>query len=284
MSSLRVLVVGDPTDQWGPLPAVAAALEEAGFSVRVAGGDDAAGVAAATFRPDVAVLAGPAPDGTIAAARRTLEQDHGVPVLVVESDGGPVAAGPQDGRAARGNGDAPTRPPAAAGLADLAETLARSAGGAPATLAVGDIVVDVVGRIALRNDEPLALTQREFDLLVHLVRNRNRVVAREALLASVWNNEAVTPNAIEALVSKLRAKLEAAGTRVIHTVRGIGYVLRIEGTSPFDLRRQAIVHDRERMLQARTEILARRDQLREAREERAARQRAAHSDEPPARP
>jgi DNA-binding response OmpR family regulator len=285
LSSLRVLVVGDPEDGRGPLPAVAAALEQAGFSVRVAAGDEPPGAVAATFRPDVAVLAGPTADGSIAAARRMLERDHGVPVLLVEQEVGPSAAPSRDGD---GHGADSIRvapaPAPAAGLADLAEALARTGGGSSSTLAVGDIVVDLAGRLALRNDVPLPLTQREFDLLAYLVRNRNRVVAREALLSSVWNNEAVTPNAIEALISKLRTKLEAAGPRVIHTVRGIGYVLRIDGTSPFDLRRQAIVHDRQRMVQARAEILARRDQLREAREERAARHGVPHPDVAPPRP
>jgi DNA-binding response OmpR family regulator len=285
MSSLRVLVVGQPADGSGPLSAVTAALEQAGFSVRVAAGDEAPGAVAATFRPDVAVVAGPPADRSLTVARRMLERDHGVPVLVVDQDDGAVPVPTRDGD---GHGtridEAPVATVPAAGLADLAEALARTGPSSSSTLAVGDIVVDLAGRLALRNDEPLPLTQREFDLLVYLVRNRNRVVAREALLVSVWHNEAVTPNAIEALISKLRGKLEAAGPRVIHTIRGIGYVLRIEGTSPFDQRRQAIVHDRERMLQARAEILARRDQLREAREERAARHGVPHPDVAPPRP
>jgi DNA-binding winged helix-turn-helix (wHTH) protein len=93
------------------------------------------------------------------------------------------------------------------------------------TVTVGDLVVCADARIARRAGQRLDLTRIEFDLLVEFLRNRNRVLTKDALLASVWNHEPVTPNAIEARVSRLRAKLEQAGPRVIHTVRGVGYVL-----------------------------------------------------------
>jgi DNA-binding winged helix-turn-helix (wHTH) protein len=93
------------------------------------------------------------------------------------------------------------------------------------TVTVGDLVVCADARIARRGGQRLDLTRIEFDLLVEFLRNRNRVLTKDALLASVWNHEPVTPNAIEARVSRLRAKLEQAGPRVIHTVRGVGYVL-----------------------------------------------------------
>lgn len=214
MSSLRVLVVDAPPQSGGPAERVARALDAAGFTVRITVPGEPAGDAAARFRPDVAVVCdGAAEAGTV---RQELEGDFGVPVLVVA------------------DGTIDVRDPA--GLTDGAHPAA-----SPATLAAGDLVVDLGGRIALRAEEPLPLTQREFELLAFLVRNRNRVCTREALLAAVWHNEPVTPNAIEALVSKLRAKLERRGPRVVHTVRGIGYVLRVEGTSPFDVRRQASV-------------------------------------------
>jgi DNA-binding winged helix-turn-helix (wHTH) protein len=108
------------------------------------------------------------------------------------------------------------------------------------TVTVGDLVVCADARIARRGGKRLDLTRIEFDLLVEFLRNRNRVLTKDALLASVWNHEPVTPNAIEARVSRLRAKLEQAGPRVIHTVRGVGYVLHAV-PSPADSSRRTVV-------------------------------------------
>jgi DNA-binding winged helix-turn-helix (wHTH) protein len=92
-------------------------------------------------------------------------------------------------------------------------------------LAAGDLVVVPDARIARRRGEDLRLTRIEFDLLVELLRHMNRVITKDTLLRNVWRHEPVTANAIEARVSRLRAKLERLGPRLIHTVRGVGYVL-----------------------------------------------------------
>jgi DNA-binding response OmpR family regulator len=92
-------------------------------------------------------------------------------------------------------------------------------------IATGDLVVMPEARAASRAGEDLELTRIEFDLLYELLRHANRVLTKETLLHRVWRHEPVTANAIEARVSRLRAKLERRGPRVIHTVRGVGYVL-----------------------------------------------------------
>jgi DNA-binding response OmpR family regulator len=99
------------------------------------------------------------------------------------------------------------------------------AGAAPPVLTTGDLVVMPEARAASRAGEDLELTRIEFDLLYELLRHANRVLTKETLLRRVWRHEPVTANAIEARVSRLRAKLERRGPRVIHTVRGVGYVL-----------------------------------------------------------
>lgn len=110
-------------------------------------------------------------------------------------------------------------------LAEGPDGLVETADPPTDALGVGDLVVVPDARIARRAGEDLALTRIEFDLLVELVRHVNRVLTKEALLGSVWRHEPVTANAIEARVSRLRAKLERLGPRLIHTVRGVGYVL-----------------------------------------------------------
>jgi DNA-binding response OmpR family regulator len=80
----------------------------------------------------------------------------------------------------------------------------------------------------MRGDRPLELTSREFELLEYMMRNERLVVSREALLENVWGYQVlVETNTVDVFVSNLRRKLEAGGEpRVLHTVRGAGYVLR----------------------------------------------------------
>jgi two-component system OmpR family response regulator len=266
----RVLLVDEgPADDAAALE-IANALEAAGFTVRIADARDSPEEVAARFRPDVAVIAvtpeTPPAHESVGAVVHRLRSDHGVPVVVVEARDDPDAdPGPIVFRA-DGPPASPERLTGTPVVARVAAVLSDTPPSSP-TLEAGDVVVDEAGRLALRDDEPLDLTRLEFDLLAYLVRNRNRVQTREALLAAVWRNTPVTPNAIEAVVSKLRIKLEAHGPRLIHTVRGVGYVLRVAGTSPFDLRRHTLMAERERLVRQRDEVLARREEVRRVRRE-----------------
>ena len=79
-----------------------------------------------------------------------------------------------------------------------------------------------------RGEREIELTQREFELLEFLMRNERIVVPRQRLLEEVWGYDPfATTNTIEVFVSNLRRKLEAGGeARLLHTIRGAGYVLR----------------------------------------------------------
>ena len=73
----------------------------------------------------------------------------------------------------------------------------------------------------------IALAPREFALLEHLMRAAPAAVGKEAIVDSVWGQESADPNVVEVYVGYLRRKTEAEGERrLIHTVRGVGYVLR----------------------------------------------------------
>jgi two-component system copper resistance phosphate regulon response regulator CusR len=100
------------------------------------------------------------------------------------------------------------------------------------TLRVGDLEMDVAGRVVQREGRELALTAREFDLLLYLLRNQGRVVSREMLARDVWQETArYTPldNVIDVHVAHLRRKIdEPFGNKLLHTVRGVGFVLREE--------------------------------------------------------
>jgi two-component system response regulator PrrA len=100
----------------------------------------------------------------------------------------------------------------------------------PATgvLRVDDLVVDADTRTARRAGVQLELTRREFDLLEVLARNAGVVLTRDRLLELVWGYDFdVGTNAVDTFVSYLRRKLESGGApRLIHTVRGVGFLLR----------------------------------------------------------
>ena len=97
-----------------------------------------------------------------------------------------------------------------------------------APLRVGDLMLNPDTHEVERGDRRIELTQREFELLEYLMRNERIVVPRQRLLEEVWGYDPfATTNTIEVFVSNLRRKLEAGGeARLLHTIRGAGYVLR----------------------------------------------------------
>jgi DNA-binding response OmpR family regulator len=96
-----------------------------------------------------------------------------------------------------------------------------------ATLHVGDIEVNLIAREVHRAGEPVRLSSTEFDLLVHLLRNRGRVLTREQILSAVWGYEHdPQTNIVDVYIGYLRRKLSAPGNPApIVTVRSVGYRL-----------------------------------------------------------
>ena len=97
-------------------------------------------------------------------------------------------------------------------------------------LKAADLEVDLVTRRATRSGHPLDLTAREFDLVEYLLRHQGHIVSREMLAHDVWKEpRRATPidNVIDVQMARLRRKIDAEGReRLIHTVRGVGFVLR----------------------------------------------------------
>jgi two-component system response regulator MprA len=98
-------------------------------------------------------------------------------------------------------------------------------------LTYGDLVLDPAARTVARGDRPIELTRTEFALLELLMRNPGRPLQRDVIMDRVWGWESEpTSNSLEVFIGYLRRKTEAAGEpRLIHTVRGVGYVLRTDG-------------------------------------------------------
>ncbi len=113
-------------------------------------------------------------------------------------------------------------------LARLRALLRRRPPRGSAFLVCGDLRLNPGGREVLRGDARVELTAREFELLEYLMRNERLVVSRDRLLEEVWDyHPFAETNTVDVFVSNLRRKLEAGGEeRLLHTVRGSGYVLR----------------------------------------------------------
>ena len=95
-------------------------------------------------------------------------------------------------------------------------------------LTAGDLSMDVERHTVTVRGENVELTKKEFDLLKHLLENKGRVLTREALLDSVWGFDFVgETNSVDVYIRFLRSKLdEAFHMKLIHTVRGVGYVIK----------------------------------------------------------
>ena len=96
-------------------------------------------------------------------------------------------------------------------------------------LKAADLELDLVTRRAARGDRALDLTPREFEVLEYLLRHQGHLVSREMLAHEVWREpRRATPidNVIDVQMTRLRKKVDADGARLIHTVRGVGFVLR----------------------------------------------------------
>ena len=105
-------------------------------------------------------------------------------------------------------------------------TMMRRAGRRLDVLSLGDVSVDLAAHVVERKGVPVELTAIEFSLLVALGRHRGAVLSKTQLLTLVWGFDHHDVNLVEVHVSALRRKLEVAGSRIVHTVRGVGYVLR----------------------------------------------------------
>jgi len=118
-------------------------------------------------------------------------------------------------------------------LARVRAVLRRGPVSAPVFATVSDLSIDQGTHRATRAGRDLPLTPREFRLLELLVRNSPRVVQRQTIMEEIWGYDSeVSENNLEAFVSQLRAKVDAAGeSRLIRTIRGVGYCLRPESLS-----------------------------------------------------
>ena len=112
-------------------------------------------------------------------------------------------------------------------LARLRAVSRRGAIAQPPFLQVADLRLDPANHQAMRAGESLNLTPREYRLLELLMRNKGRTVSRNKIITSVWGAETdITENTLEVFICTLRLKVDCREPKLIHTVRGFGYVMR----------------------------------------------------------
>jgi DNA-binding response OmpR family regulator len=195
--------------------------------VATAGGGHEALAAVAQRPPAVVVLDVTMPDlDGVSVLRRMRADGLDVPVCILSArdDVSDRVAGLQAGA-----DDYLVKPFALAELTARLQALLRRRGTpVEGPLVVEDLVVDPRRHVATRGGRELGLTRREFDLLEAFARHPGQVLSREQLLGQVWGYTFdVETNVVDVFVGYLRRKLEAEGEpRMLHTVRGVGWVLR----------------------------------------------------------
>ena len=197
-----------------------------GYDVRLAEDGDQALSEATVFEPDAVILDLGLPKLDGLEVCRRLREDGDVPILMLTA---------RDGLDDRVDGldsgadDYLVKPfEREELLARMRALLRRRPPRGDAFLVAGDLRLNPGTREVFRGPRDIELTGREFELLEHLMRNERLVVSRQTLLDEVWDyHPYAETNTIDVFVSNLRRKLEADGeARILHTVRGSGYVLR----------------------------------------------------------
>jgi two-component system response regulator RegX3 len=225
-----ILLVEDEDSIALPL---AAALEREGYATRVTGSAPEAIALAAELQPDLVLLDVMLSDGSGLDVCREVRRHSSVPIIML------TARGDETDRVVGlelGADDYVVKPFSARELvARIRAVLRRVPDAAPETAAptpaaheirAGGLTVDVAQRLVLLDGEEIALTRREFDLLALLASNAGTVLTRERLIDEVWDtNWFGSTKTLDVHISTLRKKLgdDAADSRYLHTVRGVGF-------------------------------------------------------------
>jgi two-component system response regulator TrcR len=112
-------------------------------------------------------------------------------------------------------------------LRGLLRRAAQPTPAAPETFKVGDLRIDTASREVIRDGTTISLSSTEFELLRFLMRNPRRALSRTEILDRVWNYDfAGRTSIVDLYISYLRKKIDSGREPMIHTVRGVGYMLR----------------------------------------------------------
>ncbi|HVK20249.1 MAG TPA: response regulator transcription factor [Actinokineospora sp.] len=226
MTRTRLLVV---EDEQSIRELLAASLRFAGFDVTTAGSGAEALRVAERAAPELVLLDVMLPDiDGFEVLRRLRGSGRRVPVLFLTARD---ATEDKVTGLTLGGDDYVTKP------FSLEEVIARvhavlrrtgvDTGDQRDILRYADLELDADGYLVHRAGRPVSLSPTEFKLLHYLMRNANRVVSKQQILDQVWNYAFTgSDGVVESYISYLRRKIDFTEPRLIHTVRGLGYVLR----------------------------------------------------------
>jgi DNA-binding response OmpR family regulator len=223
----HILVIDDD-------PAVTSVLRRGlsyeGYTVTIAAEGPAGLAAARETPPDLVVLdiMMPGLDG-LEVLRRLRAADTTLPVLMLTARDTPAE---QVQGLETGADDYMVKPFSfEVLLAHIRALLRRREAEQPAVLRYADLTLEPARHAVTRGERPMTLTSLEFKLLHEFLRHAEQVLPKELLLDRVWGYDfGGNANVVEVYVKQLRQKLESAGEgRLLHTIRGVGYVLRQEG-------------------------------------------------------
>jgi len=225
-TAIRVLVVDDEPSLAELLASV---LRYEGWEIRTAPDGASAVRTARDFRPDAVVLDVMLPDFSGLEVLRRLRADlpHVCVLFLTARD----AVEDRVAGITAGGDDYVTKPFSLEEVLARLRGLLRRAGVTRAKsgveLTIGDLTMDEDGREVHRDGELIELTATEFELLRFLMRNPRRVLSKAQILDRVWNYDfGGQAHIVELYISYLRKKIDAGREPLIHTVRGVGYVLR----------------------------------------------------------
>ena len=220
---IRLLVVDDDPDVRDSLER---ALRHAGYAVTTAvhGADALDSLARSPVDLIVLDVLMPMVDG-FDACRRLRQRGDSTPILVL------TARDAIDDRVTglgAGADDYLVKPFALRELLARIRALLRRTQAPHDVLGYADLTVNLTTRTVTRHDRVIPLTRTEFDLLELLLRNAGQVLSYDVILDEVWDyGESPASNTLQVFVGFLRRKLEDGGLpRLVHNVRGVGYVLR----------------------------------------------------------
>ena len=226
--SSRILVVDD---ERSISDLVATVLRYEGFDVRVAETGRKAITEVRTFSPDLVVLDVMLPDLDGFEVHRRLDQDgYRVPVLFLTARD---ATEDKVRGLTMGGDDYVTKPFSLEELVARAKAVLRrtsraDGGEQPMKLQFADLELDDDAHEVRRADRTIELTATEYNLLRFLLSNPRRVLSKSQILDHVWHYDFQgEANVVETYIHYLRKKIDADGPPLIHTVRGVGYVLRL---------------------------------------------------------
>lgn len=219
---MKILIIdADRTTAW----ALRDALTQSGHTVDTCDNAPSGRHEAMETQHDLLIIATELPGADGIALMREIQQRRPTPTLMLSArdDLGERLDALHDGA-----DDVLLKPFATAeAVARVTAILRRGPARAPTRIEVGDLQLDLNQRKAHRRARPILLTAKEFSLLWLLMRRASQVLTRTTILAHVWDTTFDSDaNVVDAAIRRLRAKIDDDTTRpLIHTVRGMGYVL-----------------------------------------------------------